>query len=170
MGEVSVQIDDKLTVITAFMALVRMAPAENRSPEMYYMKPLDFHESSKYQPSSNSDLFYPYPRKYDRSAESTKEQLNHPPETPEIPSNLTVPSSTQLPHPATNNDRQEPAEDHFKDSRLQQMVQQLYMAQGQVNSTSILSTLLNSSCISGSIGSSRNSTCPNGGSSSPTKS
>lgn len=115
------------------MALIRMVPAQNRSPEKYAMQPLDYQTSYRYQPPSNGELFYSDPRKYDRSAEPTKEQPNHPPESPEIPSNLTVPSSTQLPHTAKTVDGQEPGEDHFKDSRLQQMVQQLYMAQGQVD-------------------------------------
>lgn len=113
--------------------LIRMVPAQNRLPEKYYMQPLDYQTSSKYQPPSNAEFFYPDPRIYDRSADSTKEQPHHPPESPEIPSNSTVPSSTQFSHPASTNDGQERGEERFKDSRLQQMVQQLYMAQGQVN-------------------------------------
>lgn len=138
MKEVYVIITDKFENIKACMALMRMVPAQNRSPEMYYMKPLGF-QTSKYQPLSNAELFYPDPRKYDRSVDSIKEQSNHPPDAPEIPSNLTVPSSTQFPYPATTNNNQEPTENSFKDSRLQQMVQQLYMAQGQVNFNSNLS-------------------------------
>lgn len=120
------------------MALIRMVPAQNRSPEKYYRQPLDFQASAKYQPPLNAEFYYPDPRKYDRSAEPTKEQPNHPPENPEAPSNLTLPNSMALPNTLnkqsdTISGNQGPSEDHFKDSRLQQMVQQLYMAQGQVN-------------------------------------
>lgn len=165
----SFYIIDQFINIKACLALIRMVPAQNRAPDKYYMQPQNFQTSSKYQPSSNAELFYPDPRIYDRSVDSTKEQSHHSPETPEIPSNTTVSSSTQFPNTAPTNNAQQPAEEHFKDSRLQQMVQQLYMAQGQVNLISNLLSLQNSSFISGSIRSSRNSTCPNGGISSPAK-
>lgn len=122
--------------ITVVLGLITVVPAQNRSPGQFQMQPLDF-QKLKYQLPSNGGIFYTDPKKYDRSIEPA-EQINHQPTDPaEPPSNLTVPNMTPSTHPLMQpSSSSEPVlknEDHVKDSRLQQMVQQLYMAQGQVN-------------------------------------